>query len=92
MKTFFLFFVLQFILYLLVTVNFRAIAQARYGWTILTDTLISAAQFWIIRKVGGSAESLIALGGFVCGGAIGSLAGIYLSKIVFRKRASDCCE
>jgi len=92
MKTFFLFFVLQFILYLLVTVNFRAIAQARYGWTILTDTLISAAQFWIIRKVGGSAESLIALGGFVCGGAIGSSAGIYLSKIVFRKRASDCCE
>ena len=28
------FFGLQFLLYFLVTVNFRAIAQARYGWTI----------------------------------------------------------
>jgi hypothetical protein len=92
MKTFFIFFLLQFMLYLLVTVNFRAIAQARYGWTILTDTLISAAQFWIIRKVGGSAESLIALGGFVCGGAIGSSAGIYLSTKIFRRRISDSCQ
>ena len=89
MKTFSLFFALQFLLYLLVTVNFRAIAEARYGWTILTDTLISAAQFWIIRKVGGSAESLVAWGGFVCGGASGSSAGIYLSKKVFRRKTSD---
>ena len=89
MKTFSLFFGLQFLLYFLVTVNFRAIAQARYGWTILTDASISAAQFWIIRKVGGSAESLVALGGFVCGGAAGSSAGIYLSEKIFRKRASD---
>jgi hypothetical protein len=89
MKTFGLFFALQFLLYLLVTVNFRAIAQARYAWTILTDTLISAAQFWIIRKVGGSAESLVALSGFICGGAGGSSAGIYLSKKVFGRRAVD---
>ena len=86
MKTFGLFFALQFLLYLLVTVNFRAIAQARYGWTVLTDTLISAAQFWIIRKVGSSAEDVVALSGFVCGGPMGSSAGIYLSKKLFRKR------
>lgn len=84
MRTFGLFFLLQFLLYLLITLNFRAIAQARYGWTILTDMLISAAQFWIIRTVGASAESVIAWSGFVCGGAAGSALGIYLSKIVFR--------
>ena len=84
MRTFGLFFLLQFLLYLLLTLNFRAIAQARYGWTILTDMLISAAQFWIIRKVGTSAESVVAWSGFVCGGAAGSALGIYLSKIVFR--------
>ncbi len=92
MKTFSLFFGLQFLLYLLVTVNFRAIAQARYGWTILTDTMISAAQFWIIGKVGSSAENLVALSGFICGGAGGSTLGIYLSKKLFRKRASDDSE
>ena len=92
MTTFLLFFGLQSLLYFLVTLNFRAIAQARYGWTILTDALISAAQFWIIRKVGASAENLVALGGFVCGGAVGSAAGIYLSKKFFRKRASDNAE
>jgi len=85
MKTFWLFFGLQFLFYLLVTVNFRAIAQARYGWTVLTDFLISAAQFWIIRRVGASAESFVALSGFVCGGAGGSSTGIWLSKKVFRK-------
>jgi len=89
MRTFSLFFGLQFLLYFLVTVNFRAIAQARYGWTILTDALTSAAQFWIIRKVGGSAESVVALSGFVCGGAGGSSTGIWLSKKVFGRKSSD---
>ena len=84
MKTFFLFFLMQSVLYFLVTVNFRAIAQARYGWTILSDTAISAAQFFIISKVGSSAESLVALIGFVCGGAAGSSLGIFLSKKLFR--------
>jgi hypothetical protein len=45
MKTFTLFFALQFLLFLLVTVKYRAVAQARDGWTIATDMLISAAQF-----------------------------------------------
>jgi hypothetical protein len=45
MKTFTLFFALQFLLFLLITINYRAVAQARYGWTIATDMLISAAQF-----------------------------------------------
>lgn len=89
MRTFTIFLGLQFLLYFLVTLNFRAIAQARYGWTVFTDALISAAQFWIIRKVGGSADSLVALGGFVCGGAVGSSAGIYASKKLFKKGASD---
>jgi hypothetical protein len=83
-KTFILFFALQFMLYFLMTLNFRAIAQARYFWAILTDMLISAAQFWIIRKVGASAESAIAWSGFVCGGAVGSGLGIYFSKKVFK--------
>ncbi len=86
MKTFVLFFALQFLFYVLVTVNYRAIAQARYAWTVATDMLISAAQFWIIRKVGGSAEDVLAWTGFVCGGAGGSSAGIYLSKKLFRKK------
>jgi hypothetical protein len=85
MKTFALFFALQFLLYLLVTFNFRAIAQARYSWTILSDILISAAQFWIIRKVGSSGDSTVAWIGFVCGGAVGSTAGIWLSKRLFRQ-------
>ena len=89
MKTFGLFFALQFLLYLLITVNFRAIAQGRYGWTVFTDMLISAAQFWIIRKVGSSADSVIAWIGFVCGGAGGSSTGIYLSKKVFSKRPRE---
>lgn len=89
MKTFTLFFALQFFLFLLMTINYRAVAQARYGWTIATDMLISAAQFWIIRKVGGSAEDVVAWSGFVCGGAAGSATGIYLSKKVFANTAPE---
>jgi hypothetical protein len=89
MNTFSLFFLLQFLMFLLITVNYRAIAQARYGWTVITDVLISAAQFWIIRKVGSSAEDFLAWSGFVCGGAAGSSLGIYLSKRLFRKKSSD---
>ena len=89
MKTFGLFFLLQFLMFALITVNTRAIAQARYRWTILTDILISAFQFLIIRKVGASAENWVAWSGFVCGGAVGSSLGIYVSKKWFGKQQAD---
>jgi hypothetical protein len=82
-KTFILFFALQFGLYFLMTVNYRAIGHARYFWTVLTDVLIATAQFWLIRKVGASPETVIAWGGVVCGGATGSPAGIYVSNKLF---------
>lgn len=92
MRTFVVFFALQFTLYLLVTLNIRAIAQARSVWTILTGTLISAAQFWIIRKVGTSADNSIAWLGFVVGGAVGSFLGIWLSKRLFGETAAPIGE
>lgn len=71
-------------MYFLLTCNFRAVAQGRYTWTIATDMLISAAQFWLIKKVG-EAGNLYGWYGMICGGGIGSVIGIWLTKKVFKE-------
>jgi len=79
MKEFLLFFFIQLASYFIVTCNFRAISQGRYTWTVLTDMTISAFQFWLIRQIAESG-TIIAWLGMVCGGGIGSMLGIWVTK------------
>ena len=68
--------------YLLVGFNIRACAQARYGWTAVTDAAIALFGFYIIRWVV-SATTTIEVVGYVVGGVIGGALGIFISKRVF---------
>lgn len=51
------FFALQFISYLLITVNFRAVAAAKYSWTAGTDLILSALSFFLIQRVAHAATN-----------------------------------
>jgi hypothetical protein len=82
LKIFFLFFFVQLVFYFIFTINMRAIAQANYGATIVSDLLIAAITFKVIKKIG-EATTNWAYAGYVAGGAFGSVIAIYLTKLIW---------
>lgn len=75
-------FFIQVISYGLLCINFRAIAKADYAQAIITDFLIATLNFFIIRKIAKSEETVHQWFGYALGGAVGSVWGLWLSKIL----------
>ena len=74
--------VIQIILYSILCINFRAVAEAHYHEAALTDFLVASMNFFIIRKIAQSTDTLHQWVGYVTGSVIGSYVGIYLSVIL----------
>lgn len=74
--------IIQIFLYILLCINFRAIAQVQYSVAILSDFAVASMNFFVIRKISKSNDSLHQWLGYVIGSVIGSCAGIYLSTLL----------
>jgi hypothetical protein len=74
--------VIQIILYSILCINFRAVAQAHYHEAALTDFLVASMNFFVIRKIAQSTDALHQWIGYVTGSVIGAYVGIYLSVIL----------
>lgn len=72
----------QLLVYFLFSVNARALAQGRKGWTFGSDLVYAAVSYYVIRKVAKNESSWGQLG-FVVGGAFGSVLAIYLTRWIF---------
>jgi hypothetical protein len=70
----------QYLLYVLLCINFRGIAQANYPVALISDTLIAAMQFFVMRRIAKAEEPNHLFAGYVIGSVLGSAAGIQLSK------------
>ena len=81
-RDFCIMFMVQLVLYLLLCINFRAVAQANLFWSVTSDSLIAAMNFVIIRKIAKSEDSWVLFAGYTAGSAVGSVLGILLSKLV----------
>jgi hypothetical protein len=81
-KHFFIMFIVQLVLYLLLVINFRAVAQANMLWSVVSDSLIASMNFMIIRKIAKSEDSWTLFTGYTAGSAAGSVLGIILSKLL----------
>ena len=79
LRKFGLYFIIQFISYALLCWNYRAIAGALYVDIGASDLLIAALNFKIIRKIANE-EHGAAFYGYICGGFIGSLVSVWLTK------------
>ena len=79
MRDFFLMMLVQFISYLNLTFNFRAIAHEQYAWVCLTDGLAVVIGYFIIRKVS-KAENGWSLAGMTIGGSLAGILGIWLTR------------
>lgn len=78
-KDMFILFIAQVINYGLLVVNFRAVAQASYFWSGLSDFVLASFSFFIIKKIAKSEDSWHLWLGYALGGLVGSLIGIWIS-------------
>jgi hypothetical protein len=75
-------FLIQLVNYTLLVVNYRAIAQANYFWSGLTDFTVASFQFFVIKKISKSDDSFHLWLGFSLGGLAGSIVGIWVSMLI----------
>ena len=72
-------FVVQIVLFGLLCVNFRAIASADYHTAAVSDFIIASLQFFVIKKIADSDESIKHWIGYTLGSVAGCYLGIYIS-------------
>jgi hypothetical protein len=73
------FFGLQFLQYLVLTINFRAIAHEQYAMAGTTAAVAAWFAYTIVRGVAAD-KSHFALPGMMIGGALADVTGIYLTR------------
>jgi hypothetical protein len=77
-----LMFIIQLVNYSLLVINFRAVAQANYFWSAITDFTIASFSFFVIKKIAKSDDSFHLWLGYALGGLAGSIAGIWISLMI----------
>jgi hypothetical protein len=75
----FILFGAQMLSFAIITINYRAVAQASYLWSVATDLIIASLSYFVVRKIAKSKESVCQWLGFAIGSAIGTIIGIWLS-------------
>jgi hypothetical protein len=71
---------LQSVNFVIAVANIRALAHLQYGWAVLTDGLICILMWTIIKNIG-EAKDPYAKVGYVIGGMVGSLVGMFLTQM-----------
>lgn len=79
MKDFALFGAFQFVSYLNLTINFRAIAHEQYGFAVVTDGVACILSYTIVRRIAGD-KSRWGIVGLTLGGMCAAVVGIYLTR------------
>lgn len=81
-KDSFILFFAQMLSFAIITINYRAVAQASVGWAALTDILVAGLSYFVIRRIAKSKDSVCQWFGFTMGSAIGTIIGIYISLLI----------
>ena len=78
----FMLFFAQMLSFAVITINYRAVAQASYLWSILTDLIVAGLSYFVVRKIIKSKDSVRQWIGFTIGSATGTAIGIFISKFI----------
>ena len=79
--TFILFFA-QMLSFAIITINYRAVAQANYLLSVLSDVVVAGLSYFVVRKIAKSKDSIAQWIGFTIGSASGTAIGIFVSIII----------
>ena len=78
----FILFLAQMLSFAVISINYRAVAQASYMWSVLTDLVIASLSYFVVRRIAKSKDSVCQWAGFALGSAVGTVIGIWASKII----------
>jgi hypothetical protein len=77
-----LIFTIQFVIYVLVCINYRSVAQAQYLESAISEFAIATLNYLVIKKIASTGNSTLQWMAYSFGTVLGSLLGIWISKIV----------
>ena len=78
----FILFFAQMLSFAIITINYRAVAQASYLWSALTDVVVAGLSYFVVRRIAKSKDSKLQWFGFTIGSAIGTCIGIFISLLL----------
>jgi hypothetical protein len=78
----FILFGAQMLSFAVISINYRAVAQASYVWSVATDIIIASLSYFVVRRIAKSKDSVCQWAGFALGSAVGTIIGIWASKII----------
>ena len=87
-KEAFILFFIQVILCCVIAINYRAISQANYTFTIISAAAIAYISYFLIQRISDEKKrndktvNRIAYIGFMLGSVAGDVLGIYFSKLM----------
>jgi hypothetical protein len=81
-KDSFILFFAQMLSFAIITINYRAVAQASYFWSASTDIIVAGLSYFVIRRIAKSKDSVCQWLGFTIGSAIGTIIGIFVSLLI----------
>lgn len=71
--------VLQFTQYVVLTVNYRAVAHKQTNWAMATDAACVLFSYFIMKNVA-QADGYTVLAGMIVGGTLAARVGIWLTE------------
>lgn len=72
----------QMLSFAIISINYRAVAQANYLWAILSDVIVAGLSYFVIRRISKSKDSVIQWIGFTSGSVFGTIIGIFSSVLI----------
>lgn len=79
LREFLVLFVVQCVAYTTLCINYRAVAQADYMHSAVSDFAIASLQFFVIRRISEGKDNFARWAGYACGSVAGSFLGIWVS-------------
>ncbi len=86
MKEFLTLAILQVFVYGCCCFSYRAISRAAYRTSVGVDIVYASVNFWVIRRIATADSSVAGWLGYTVGSALGTVLGIWLSKVVLDPR------
>lgn len=69
-------------MYVMLVINMRAVAQGQYVVAVISDGIIALISFLVLRRIIKSTDEPHQWAGYTVGSMIGSVVGIYVSKML----------
>lgn len=80
MRSFLLFFAVQFVSYFINTLDVRALAHQQYAMAALVNALLPILAWVMVKKIGACENELVGMAAVSAGGSLSAVAGMWVTR------------